>query len=80
MKQSFSKMLKLLIPVIALGAFTPLSSAKPIDLGAIKLPIGAESVIWYSTWETALSEAKRSNRPIFFMAAAHQCGNVSGTF
>ncbi len=53
---------------------------KPTDLGASSHPIGAEGVVWYSTWDTALTEAKRSNRPIFFMAAAHQCGNVSGTF
>lgn len=50
------------------------------ELGASPHPIGAEGVVWYSTWDTALAEAKRSGRPIFFMAAAHQCGDVSGTF
>jgi uncharacterized protein YyaL (SSP411 family) len=37
-------------------------------------------VAWYTTWETALDEAKRSNRPIFFMAAAATCSGISGVF
>ncbi len=53
---------------------------RPTDLGASSLPIGAKGVVWYSTWDTAKAEAKRSNKAIFFMAAAHQCGSVSGTF
>lgn len=53
---------------------------RPEDLGTSPLKIGAESITWYTTWETATEEAKRSNRPIFFMAAAHQCRTVSGTF
>lgn len=42
--------------------------------------VGAEGVAWYSTWDTAVAEAKRSNRPIFFMSAAAQCSGVSGVF
>lgn len=42
--------------------------------------IGAEGVAWYSTWDTGLAEAKRSNRPIFFMSAAAQCSGVPGVF
>ncbi len=42
--------------------------------------VGAEGVAWYTTWETGLAEAKRSNRPIFFMSAAAQCTGVSGVF
>ena len=53
---------------------------RPNELGASPQPIGAEGVVWYSTWDTALVEAARSGRPIFFMAAAHQCGDISGTF
>ena len=53
---------------------------RPNELGASQLPIGAQGPVWYTTWETAKAEAKRSNRPIYFMAAAHQCGDVSGTF
>ena len=77
------KFLNTLILVATLALITHkvhARGAKPSELGAIKLPIGSEAVIWYSTWETALTEAKRSNRPIFYMAAAHQCGSVSGTF
>ena len=42
--------------------------------------VGEEGVAWYTTWDTALAEAKRSNRPIFFMSAAAQCSGVSGVF
>jgi len=54
--------------------------ARPSELGASSLPVGAQGPVWYTTWATALEEAERSNRPIFFMAAAYQCGSVSGTF
>ena len=78
--------MKKLIPllmIMTVGLMMNVADARgprPTELGASPHPIGAEGVVWYSTWETALAEAKRSNRPIFFMAAAHQCGNVSGTF
>jgi hypothetical protein len=42
--------------------------------------VGDEGVAWYVTWKTGLAEAKRSNRPIFFMSAAAQCSGVSGVF
>ncbi len=42
--------------------------------------VGEAGVNWYVTWETGLAEAKRSNRPIFFMSAATQCSGISGVF
>ena len=42
--------------------------------------VGAEGIAWYATWDNAVAEAKRSNRPIFFMSAAAQCTGVSGVF
>ena len=53
--------------------------------GAMDVPpneqaIGDSGVAWYTTWETGLAEAKRSNRPIFFMSAATVCSGVSGVF
>ena len=42
--------------------------------------VGEAGVAWYTTWEKGLEEAKRSNRPIFFMAAATTCSGVSGVF
>ena len=53
---------------------------RPDDLGASPQAIGAPGVAWYTTWDTALAEAKRSNRPIFFMAAAATCSGISGVF
>jgi len=53
---------------------------RPIDLGASKLEVGEAGVAWYTKWNDAKIEAARSGRPIFFMAAATQCGSVSGVF
>ncbi len=80
---NLSKTLRVMLAMGMLNAATSVSNARgprPDELGASPHPIGAEGVVWYSTWDTALAEAKRSGRPIFFMAAAHQCGSVSGTF
>lgn len=75
------KLSKLILASLVGGAtLTYAKGPRPIDLGAVELPIGAEGVVWYTTWDSAKKEAKRSNRPIFFMAAAYQCGNISGTF
>lgn len=53
---------------------------RPSDLGASKLALGAPGIKWYTTWETGLAEAKRSGRPIMFVAAATQCHGISGVF
>ena len=53
---------------------------RPSDLGASKLDLGEPGIAWYTTWETAQAEAKRSGRPIMFVAAATQCRGVSGVF
>ncbi|MCP4508928.1 MAG: hypothetical protein GY826_21355 [Fuerstiella sp.] len=53
---------------------------RPSDLGASDLDLGEPGIAWYTTWETGLSEAKRSGRPIMFVAAATQCHGVSGVF
>lgn len=58
----------------------PAQGPRPNDLGASPLPVGAADVAWYTTWDTALAEAQRSNRPIFFMAAASTCSGISGVF
>ena len=43
--------------------------------------IGEAGIAWYTTWRTGLEEAKRTNKPIFFMSAATTCsGGVSGVF
>lgn len=53
---------------------------RPTDIGASEQAMGTPGVVWYSTWDTALAEAQRSQRPIFFMAAAAQCDGISGVF
>lgn len=45
-----------------------------------KVEPGQVGIDWYTTWDTGLAEAKRSGRPIMFMAAATQCSGVSGVF
>jgi len=56
------------------------NGGSPKHIPTSQLLIGEEGVIWHSTWELALQEAKRSQRPIFFMAAACQRQSVSGVF
>jgi hypothetical protein len=65
-----------LISVVACHAQGP----RPTDIGASRQAMGAPGVVWYTTWGTALDEAKRSQRAIFFMAAAAQCNGISGVF
>ncbi len=65
---------------LALCGLAPAQGPRPEQLGVISQPVGEQGVVWYTTWNTGLEEAKRSNRPIFFYAAAAQCGDVSGTF
>lgn len=50
------------------------------EIGASSQQVGDSGVAWYTTWKTALAEAKRSKRPVFFMSAAAQCSGISGVF
>jgi hypothetical protein len=49
-------------------------------IGENTAPIGSKGVVWYATWDTAVAEAKRSGRPIFFMTAAYQCSQIPGVY
>ena len=60
--------------------FLPAQGPRPEQLGASNLDIGQPGIQWYTTWETAEAEAKRSGRAIMFVAAATQCHGVSGVF
>ena len=53
---------------------------RPSDITASPQEMGSPGVMWYAKWEDGLVEAKRSQRPIFFMAAAAQCSGISGVF
>ncbi len=53
---------------------------RPTELGATPLDLGEPGIAWYGRLEDGKAEAKRSNRPILFMAAASQCGGVPGVF
>ncbi|MFT7669667.1 MAG: hypothetical protein ACI8X5_002372 [Planctomycetota bacterium] len=35
-------------------------------------------IVWYSVWEDAKAEAKRTGRPILLMSAAPRCNEVPG--
>ena len=60
--------------------FLPAQGPRPEQLGASNLDIGEPGIAWYTTWESAEAEAKRSGRAIMFVAAATQCHGVSGVF
>ena len=53
---------------------------RPSDLGASNLDLGEPGIAWYTTWESGREEAKRSGRPIMFVAAATQCNGIPGVF
>lgn len=38
----------------------------------------ASGIQWFATWESGLSEAKRTGQPILLVAAAPHCAGVSG--
>lgn len=79
MKRS-TTMWTLTLLVITSGLACGQGGPRPEDLGASKLDLGEPGIAWYTTWETAQAEAKRSGRPIMFVAAATQCHGVSGVF
>ncbi|MEM9016751.1 MAG: hypothetical protein AAGC68_07035 [Verrucomicrobiota bacterium] len=71
----------LLLALLSLSALSCLGQGtRPTDIGPSPQPVGDAGVMWYTTWDTTLEEAKRSNRPIFFMAAAATCSGISGVF
>jgi hypothetical protein len=78
--KSFTATWVLACVVIASGVACGQGGPRPSDLGASKLDLGEPGIAWYTTWETAQAEAKRSGRPIMFVAAATQCHGVSGVF
>ena len=53
---------------------------KGLDVPDHPQAVGEAGVAWYTTWKSGLAEAKRSNRPIFFMSAATTCSGISGVF
>lgn len=65
---------------LLIASGTQAQGPRPIDIETSPQPIGEAGVMWYTTWEAAQAEAQRSNRPIFFMAAAATCGGISGVF
>mgnify|MGYP001160028340 CR=1 FL=1 len=76
-------MLRLLLTLACVTAIAETGQAqapRPSTIGLSKLKPGDAGIAWYTTWKTGLAEAKRSGRPIMFMAAATQCSGVSGVF
>lgn len=53
---------------------------RPEQLGENPADLGSAGVVWYPILEDGLAEARRTNKPIMFMAVASQCGGVSGVF
>lgn len=69
------------VAMMSLFAVTSLAQGpRPSDIGKISESLGKAGVSWYTTWKSAQQEALRSNRPIFFYAAATQCSGISGVF
>jgi len=58
----------------------PRGGPKPMMMEEYTQDPGAQGIVWYPVLEDGVAEAKRSNRPMLFMAAASQCDGVSGVF
>jgi len=65
---------------VGMSAAAQAQPPRPHNIEPAKLAPGDAGIAWYTTWATGLAEAKRSGRPILFMAAATQCNGVSGVF
>ncbi|MCH2203134.1 MAG: hypothetical protein MK102_14275 [Fuerstiella sp.] len=77
-----SGFLTTLMLLILICPYAAAQGPRPDQLGESGLDIGESGIAWYTTWdwETARNEARRSGRPIMFVAAATQCHGVSGVF
>lgn len=53
---------------------------RPTDLGESDADLGSSGIAWYPILDDGLAEAKRTNKPILFMAVASQCNGISGVF
>jgi len=78
---------KVVLPITRLSpddqAWVRSKAGVPARGGVAALPEGADDfsgLHLYATWDVAEAEAKRSNRPIFFLMAATQCNGVPGVF
>lgn len=72
----------ILMCLIGMGASDGMAQRNRRDTPIDEHPqaVGDQGIAWYTTWKTGLAEAQRSNRPIFFMAAATCSRGVSGAF
>ena len=66
-----------LAPVAAPAVPLPPGPKGPL---ATHVPPTEPGIAWFGTWEGALAEAKRTQRPILFMSAAPQCHEVPGVW
>ncbi len=74
-----------IVSVALLLALTPIASAQgrtgrrpgPPGPGVVE-PMEGSRIVWFATLESALAEAKRSDRPIFVVSAAPQCHGTPG--
>ena len=66
--------------VLMLPLWAQAQGPRDPSIGQSQLNPGDAGIAWYTTWETGVAEARRSGRPILFMAAATQCSGVSGVY
>lgn len=79
---SLLPLLGLLFFAVTPDALAQRSDRRADDGGSIGLRVTPEAsgIAWFGTWEGALSEAKRTNRPILLMSAAPSCRQVPGVW
>ena len=70
----------ILFLALSIATLSAQRGPRPHELDESPAEIGSSGFVWYPILEDGLAEAKRSKRPILFMAAASQCGGISGVF
>ena len=75
------KTIALALGLAAVGGFAAYTSGGPKpDVIYENVEAAPARIAWYATLDSALAEAKRSQRPILFTSAAPACTGVPGVW
>jgi len=73
------KILAAIVCLVAVGTYASVGRGGPPQSQTYDdVEAAPPRIAWYATLDSALEEAKRSQRPILFTSAAPNCTGVSG--
>ena len=74
------KVIALVVGLAAVGSYATFGSGHRPDEIYETVEAAPARIAWYATLDSALAEAKRSQRPILFTSAAPACTGVPGVW